>query len=122
MGRGREDNPHMSFYDIDHKVLSAQVEDAAKNALLYETANGYHVISAIPIPELDEVADGKCPMSAVRVYPHTDFRFIHPPTRLCRQVLHIYASIFPQIDEANCEYIPCNQPLKFGVYNRPKPL
>ncbi len=127
IGRGRSDSPHFYFYDIDSghlNGLGAGLRQMAADALIYSTKNGYHVLNAEPLPKVEPLTDDRCPGSAVRLYPHPDYAFIQPPKRLCRQVYHLYASIFPELDwEGNgSELAPCNQPLKFGVYSRPKPL
>ena len=75
IGRGRSDNPHFWFHDLDNLLPETPDFNSerlrATGAMFYFTKNGAHAISSAPLPFLDELTDDKCPGSAVRIYPHT---------------------------------------------------
>lgn len=118
MGRGRSSSPHFYFWDIDEPVDMHDLMINEPDSLIYRTERGYHIISSKPISEYAKnYGDKKCPHNAVRIYPHDDYQLINRPRKLCWKAASMYEIIFG-LELVMDSYLPCSQPLKFGIYDR----
>lgn len=114
---------HGFFYDIDVKAnkkhqTKSFLLDVAHEALVYETRDGFHVISDKQLPVLEDISDPQCPHTIVRLLPNTDFVIQKFASTLCS---HLDKLLSANLNVNSVCYNPaheCYMPFHFVAYVR----